>query len=355
MICTDCGKEIISHDNLVYVDGEYRHLCEECFGNYTECSVCGDYFLTRFAYHSDDSLICPNCYNTTFIYNDEMNLITGYHDHNGLIHTMFKLPNEQDNLFFGIELEIDRKSHYQSINSSERNLCAKEIMEVLPNNFIYFESDGSLYEGFENITQPATLKYHESLKDQYKKMFSIIRNHNLRSHQTSTCGLHVHFNRNFFTPDEEESCVAKILYLIERFWGEVVIFSRRKLSNIERWAGRYGIDNCNKIAHEWKNKNYLDRYYAVNLTNENTIEFRIFRGTLKWNSFIATIQFCYNVVTYAKYKTISELQNMCFEDLITTPELKQYWENAQERVRPKVQNTDEQIEVVSGDIVENIG
>ena len=32
------------------------------------------------------------------------------------------------------------------------------------------------------------------------------------------------------------------------------------------------------------------RYVAVNLNNYHTIEFRLFRGTLKYNTFIATLQ-----------------------------------------------------------------
>ena len=34
----------------------------------------------------------------------------------------------------------------------------------------------------------------------------------------------------------------------------------------------------------------MGRYAAVNLENDATIEMRIFRGTLKYNTFIATLQ-----------------------------------------------------------------
>ena len=73
----------------------------------------------------------------------------------------------------------------------------------------------------------------------------------------------------------------------------------------------------------------------------------MFRGTLKYNTFIATLQFCQNLIMTAKTKSVADIQSMQFTDLINTPELEQYWEEAQERKKPKTVNT----EVVSGDDV----
>ena len=75
----------------------------------------------------------------------------------------------------------------------------------------------------------------------------------------------------------------------------------------------------------------------------------MFRGTLKYNTFIATLQFCQNLVMTAKTKSVAEIQSIQFTDLINTPELEQYWEEAQERKKPKNVNA----EVVSGDGVED--
>lgn len=52
-------------------------------------------------------------------------------------------------------------------------------------------------------------------------------------------------------------------------------------------------ENGEKLFPEVLNhatKKQFERYTCVNLTNRSTIEFRMFRGTLKRNTFIATLQ-----------------------------------------------------------------
>ena len=46
---------------------------------------------------------------------------------------------------------------------------------------------------------------------------------------------------------------------------------------------------------------YNNRYMAVNLTNRNTIEFRIMRGTLNLESFYACIDFITTLALEARY------------------------------------------------------
>jgi hypothetical protein len=73
-------------------------------------------------------------------------------------------------------------------------------------------------------------------------------------------------------------------------WNELLKFSRRTEESINRWASRYGIaDNTEETYKKAKSKG-LGRYVAVNITNCNTIEFRMFRGTLRYKTFIATLQ-----------------------------------------------------------------
>ena len=69
------------------------------------------------------------------------------------------------------------------------------------------------------------------------------------------------------------------------------------------------------------------RYTAVNLTNEDTVEIRIFRGTLKYNTLIATLQLVNAICDVAILLSDEELQEMSwhgFLDLIHEPELIQY-------------------------------
>lgn len=340
MVCDDCHCEYWNHEMTHIVDAD-RFVCVDCLPSYYQCSDCGEYFTELF--DGEGGEYCRDCVeNHPMPFVDRDDPICGWHHHKSREPIFFNLPNETDMPYFGVELEVDTSDGYPDNDEIALNVC-----DSMPEDFIYFETDGSLDNGYENITQPATLAYHESIADNYRKAFTYIRRGGLRSHQTKTCGMHVHFNRNFFTPDEEEACVARLLYMVENFWDEIAIFSRRSRSTIERWANKYDKD-VNSVAKSWKDGRLSDdRYHAVNLTNLKTIEFRMFRGTLKWNTFIATLQFCQNLVMTAKYKTVAEIQTMSFEDLINTPELEQYWAEAQERKKPK----NVPVDAVSGDVI----
>ena len=63
-----------------------------------------------------------------------------------------------------------------------------------------------------------------------------------RSHKSGTCGLHCHVNRTFFgvTYAKQEENIAKVLFLVEKYWEELLRFSRRTQGQMDHWAARYG-------------------------------------------------------------------------------------------------------------------
>ena len=58
----------------------------------------------------------------------------------------------------------------------------------------------------------------------------------------SSCGLHVHVNRDAFgdSQSEQEEVIARILFFVENHWNELLRFSRRSRSQMEQRAARYG-------------------------------------------------------------------------------------------------------------------
>ena len=58
------------------------------------------------------------------------------------------------------------------------------------------------------------------------------------------------------------------------------------------------------------------RYYAVNLTNTHTIEIRIFRGTLKYVTFAATLQFINLLLDAITEGTIQDMQALTWQDIV---------------------------------------
>lgn len=97
---------------------------------------------------------------------------------------------------------------------------------------------------------------------------------------------------------------------------------------MERWAARYGYkDQPREILDHAKKGAYGQRYTCVNLQNANTIEFRIFRGTLKYNTFIATLQLVNRVCEVAIALSDEEMRQLTWSRFVADcnePELVQY-------------------------------
>ena len=99
-------------------------------------------------------------------------------------------------------------------------------------------------------------------------------------------------------------------------WNELLKFSRRTEENINRWARRYGIaENTEETYKKAKNRNY-GRYVAVNTENDNTVEFRMFRGTLKYDTFIATLQLVDEICRCAITMNDSTMESMSWGDFV---------------------------------------
>lgn len=253
-----------------------------------------------------------------------MSVIESYHYHHDDEPLFFGEYNGKSP-YLGVELEVDRKDCMEHFAEEK---CCREVISKFPEGFLYMEEDGSLEYGFENITSPATFEYHVSLAENYREAFNTLVKNKYISHNTKTCGLHVHFNRDFYE-ENEELYLTRLLYLVEKFWDNMVIFSRRNIRRIQSWAKKY---ECSpeEVINDMKHKN-LDRYYAVNLTNDNTIELRMFRGTLNIETFMATLEFCNTIILVAKEKTVEDIQRMNWEDLLKTEVTKKYWESCLKR------------------------
>ena len=314
VICTRCGERIWSDDNAG--DSE-TPLCQSCYDRcYTTCEDCGRVIHQDEAYYVDMDDYEPRCYHC-HVRKQE----------NGPIHNYYFKPDPifygTGNRFFGVELEID------DAGESNRNAAAILAVANEADEHLYIKHDGSLNDGLELVTHPMTLDYHlqempwRAVLDKSKAL-------GYRSHQAGSCGLHLHINRTAFgdTEEEQEACIARILYFFEKNWNELLRFSRRTIGQLERWAARYGLREHPKEILDHAKKSFRgERYTCVNLTNEYTIEFRIFRGTLKFNTFIATLQLIDRICDVALYLSDEELKAMSWSSFVagcTQPELITY-------------------------------
>ena len=225
--------------------------------------------------------------------------------------------------YMGVELEVDEGGE------SDRN--ARTLMAIAngSEDRLYIKHDGSLEEGLELVSHPMSLDYHMDVMP-WAELVEKCREMGYTSHRAGTCGLHVHVSRDAFgkTEAKQDAAIARLLFFVEKFWDELLKFSRRTQDQLDQWAARYGYKNEPKeILDDAKYKNRRGRYTAVNLTNDETIEFRLFRGTLKLNTFLATLQMVDRICDVAfnlSDEQIKEMSWTTFASGCDRPELVQY-------------------------------
>jgi len=210
-------------------------------------------------------------------------VIRGYHESKALFTMQPDDWTAKYGRFMGVELEVEERYG----DGRNRNIIAKSINEAVNGDSrrIFFERDGSLRCGFEMITNPMSLP---ALRDVFKFLQTPVVT-GLVSHKTDTCGLHVHVSRSVLTPLQIQKVVA-FVNAPENEWF------------IRGLSRRYGAGFCS-IRDKKIGKGIhfgIDRYEAVNLTNRRTIEFRIFKGSLKYEAVIAAIEFCHAIIEFCR-------------------------------------------------------
>ena len=315
VVCAHCGERIWRDDDAGDAD---THLCRSCYDQYYEhCDHCGRVILEEDAYYLDDDSDAPLCEECHDLLEEKAELIHGYY-------------YKPDPIFYGkgprylgVELEIDE--------GGESSDSAREILHTAnrSQDLCYIKHDGSLNDGMEIVTHPMSFDFHMKSMP-WAEILSKARDLGYTSHQARTCGLHVHVSRLALgtTEEDQDECIARILYIFEKFWDEFLRFSRRTQRQVAQWAARYGMKEKPKeiLNHAKKDCEGL-RYTCVNLCPENTVEFRIFRGTLKLNTLLATIQLVNHICDVALYVTDEEVQSMSWPDFVSgcqEPELIQY-------------------------------
>lgn len=113
---------------------------------------------------------------------------------------------------------------------------------------------------------------------------------------------------------------------------------------MNRWAARYGFEKTGREILDKSKKGNNGRYAAVNLMNYSTIEFRLFRGTLKYNTFIATLELVDAICDLAISLTDEGMSKMSwseFVDTITEPELIQYLKERRLYINEEIETQEE--------------
>lgn len=302
LVCQHCDEIIYESDNM---GSNTYPLCSDCYAAYyTICRNCDTLISLSDVYYDDDDdePLCHSCY-------------CAAKERERSIHNYSYKPDPifygNGNRFFGIELEIDGGG------TSEENASSLLQIANTDHEHLYIKTDGSLNEGMELVSHPMTMAYHL----QVMPWFSILQetvSMGYTSHMAETCGLHVHINRSSFgeSHEEQEIAVAKILYMVEHYWQELLVFSRRTEAQLRKWAARYQWKEHPKDVLHYAKNSGNGRYSCVNLLNTATVEWRMCRGTLKYKTFVATLQMIDEICRVATFMSEEAIEHLCWRDFV---------------------------------------
>lgn len=292
--CHECGNATLTDDlELIEVRRGYsrhtdtRSLCESCRDDLHRCDDCGCYSSdTNHCWSEHD--VCDRCIEnySTCVHCDGVyccdsgpscccsKVIRPYSE------KVSSSPIGTGPIYFGVELEVT------AVNGDAEDK-ASEVQSVF-GEFAIMKADSSVGdEGFEIVTRPADLANH---RKQWGAFFNSSVVKRLRSWDAETCGLHVHVSRRPLTALQ----LGKILCFVNDP-AHTGFIKRIAGRDSEQWAAR-----CKKkLTDGMRGKPCGARYQAINLCNTSTIEFRIFRGTLKRESFFKCLEFVAAVVRWA--------------------------------------------------------
>ena len=323
--CNYCGR-IFTDDHLSEAD-DGNYFCDDCIDCTTFCEECGTRIhISEVFRDEDDSRLCESCYDDQsnaarnrnkyiqdYSYKPSPDFF--YHDNDSAY-----TPTAHKELpvaYFGVELEIDQRG---SRDTEDPEYLAKHYsteVEGFTDHF-YIKYDGSLNNGMEIVSHPHTYSSHYHL-DLWKRIMQIARSNGYTSHDACSCGLHFHISRNSLgrTRQEQDDTAYKMVLMAEVMWEDFVRFSRRtSFSYCHKHNVWVKSDSFDKFKD--KTRGNMSRHNAVNLSNTSTVEFRLIRGTINYNTFIASLQFVYMVRLLAMTLSSVSITNSTFSIFIET-------------------------------------
>ena len=324
--CENC-EEIYSYDNLNYVEGNEAYYCNDCFADCCDC---------QFDYENAENRENENITRPLQNYDDKKAVCQYHHNPIDFIKRTSILNNSNNNLFLGVELEV---------STSNSQIVNRASSFVADNLYCRIEEDSSIPDhGFEIISDPMTIEKWQERKNKIEQVFQELINNDFVSHNArgGNCGLHIHASREALgdTEAEREETINNIILITENFKKELQQFSRRTDFG---WCHFFNDDtenngetNINKIK---ENKGNKGRYQVINTTNNNTIEFRLCRGTLKTNTFFASLQLFYNIIQLAKSKNFLQKGWATLIKMNNFKELQEYNKKRQIKSTSRIKET----------------
>jgi hypothetical protein len=309
-LCFDCA---VTCENCASVVGTDRvrtvsifrpaMWCEECCEDYLSyCEGCEVEVLREESFYCEDECdgdFCQSCYDDHVAEHGSGPL----HDYGYKPDPIFMGKGPR---YFGVELEIDGAGQ-------DRDKAEKILVHSKQEELYYIKTDSSLDAGMEIVTHPGSLDYHLN-RFPWDAISKTARDLGYKSHDAGTCGLHVHVSRAALgkTHTARELTVSKLIVLLWRHWHKLYTFSRRSSDSWCRQQydfeklSQAGLDDAKTKGHS----------VALNVEHYDTIEFRMFRGSLNTRTLKAALRMVDVLVNMAMSHGILWIAQSRWEDIL---------------------------------------
>lgn len=282
-----------------------------------------------------------------------------------------RIPSEYDRtpcqVRLGLELEVDMSRRVRTTREAAARRFADQMQNyhevhngqwVATHRYAAFEKDGSVSNGFEMVTGWTGLDVHKRQLAALSTVPSMTKG--CISHNSSRCGLHVHVSKAGMTPLH----ALKLFYWVNAYDNRDFMerIARRRNNGFATYRGNpyeTGVTQSEAFSYlkQFKSNNrhsfhdikvssdkatelkeqmimllHGTRYSALNFHNKNTVEFRLFQGTLRYESVMAALEFAYISWYFTRDTGAYKLTVDNFIDYICQPR----WRNETQFLRPYI-------------------
>ena len=333
------------------MNNAYDVMHDKFGGNYCSCDDCGYIVIEDDIYsvNCGDRSVCDSCKDNSYRWSDyhdgyvdddydydnresEFDNIGEYHTSSeNLGHIPSKYDQRTPKVLLGLELEMEIASGYSLDGRAGElleNVGHHRTSDNTPYTYALCEQDGSLDNGFEMVTAYTGLDVHKEQLQFFKERFE-----GAKSHNTSTCGLHIHICK----ADMSTLHACKMVFFINDSDNQKLVYAlaRRDSSSYSKIHDKKGdkhwlkdamqagkrVEDNNKLQKRYQLRNLnSDRYEALNFKNDKTIEFRLFKGSLKYQTIMACLEFTFATWHFCKDASQTELTTAKFLEFICRAE-----------------------------------
>jgi len=174
---------------------------------------------------------------------------------------------------------------------------------------VYLTFDGSLHRGsgIEVDAFPATLEWHQNTRF-WRDLTALMAEHSYLSSskpppdiESFGCGFHVHVSKDALKPGG--ITLLKLAAFVHMHKQELTVMADRESNKYAKFKPAGRSDSIKRLLVN------LEKYEAVNFTNAQTVEFRIFSGTTRWPRILSYLEAADGITRFVNAASIEEITN----------------------------------------------